>query len=113
MHNTWLCYIIEMYTSQTTIATDEDHSEGESIGQAVASDDIQLVEFDGSRNYDYATPYAVVPNQYTDSTCGLARPIVSQPKCESIYWHPSSEEDELMMELRKLNLKMFEESELE
>lgn len=76
----------------------------------VAEDYNVVGEFDGSRNYDYATPYVAIPN---DRMCRLDQPIVSQPKYESLYWHPSSEEEELMMELRKLNLRMFEESDLE
>lgn len=69
--------------------------------------------FDGSRNYDYATPYIAVPNLYQDGMCRLDQPIVSQPRYEALYWHPSNEEEELMMEIEKLNLKMFKESDLE
>ena len=87
---------------------------GDADGEEEA-ENLELLEFDGSRNYDYATPYVTVSTDCTvENKCELNRkPIVSHTRHESLYWHPSSEEEELMLELRKLNLKMFEESELE
>ncbi len=65
---------------------------------------IELKELTRSNSYDY------VLNSSMESVCMLDAP--SQLEEESPYWYPSHEERELMEELRKLKLKIFNRMEL-
>lgn len=89
---------------------DYDFISSDRATQVPSMENIEISERDRSMNYDYASPYTVIPF-HTDSACLLNKPC--RPKYDRLYWHPSNEEDELMEEMRKLKLRLFEESELE
>lgn len=68
----------------------------------------------GSGSYAYATPDSPPHSPYSTlaaSVCPLSQSDVF--KQVSPYWQPSDEEDKLMLELRKLNMRFFVEQELQ
>lgn len=84
--------------------TDSYHETGSMASETVQIEEIQIHHHN---SYEYITSdTAVLPNA---ERLGLYSP---QEK-ESNYWIPSNEEEELIMQLEKLKLKIFEERALE